>query len=141
MAIRKLFIFMTLVLLMCSPCLAEEKKAEPKIQAEEFLGFIISGESDKGFDIIFSGTSMEKHKKQQLELIKNQTKSGLPLYGKLIGKEFISEKTYGSRVVKLTYFLYSDLAPITWVFHFYKVDKSWLLYNIVFNDQVQTMDL
>jgi hypothetical protein len=84
---------------------------------------------------LFVGSAIPKNKPQAVALLKTQTQSGLPLYGKIIGYEFVKEESYGTSIDRLVYILKSDGGPTIWEFYFYKPADSWFLSNVVFNDQ------
>lgn len=68
-------------------------------------------------------------------MLKQQTESGLPVFGKSIGYEFISEETFGTSIVRYVHVLKSEKGPTTLEFFFYKPENEWFLANIIFNDQ------
>lgn len=114
-------------------CAAEP--ASPKDKTEAFLSSIQDGNISDAYDRLFIGSSIPQDKPQAISLIKIQTKSGLPLYGKILGYDFVKEEKYGSSIVRLIYILRSEKAPTIWEFYFYKPKKSWFLANVIFNDQ------
>lgn len=107
----------------------------PKEKVEAFLASVQKGDISGGYDRLFVGSAIPQDKPQAIALIKTQTQSGLPLYGKILGYEFIKEEKYGSSIVRLLYILKSEKAPTIWEFHYYKPKESWFLANVIFNDQ------
>jgi hypothetical protein len=79
-------------------------------------------------------------KPQAVDLLKAQTASGLPMYGKVLGFEKIIEEKFGISIVRLVYVLKSEKAPTIWEFYFYKPQTNWFLGNVMFNDQFQSLD-
>jgi hypothetical protein len=73
-------------------------------------------------------------------MLKQQTQTVLPIYGEVIGYEFLREETFGDSVVRLVYLLKSEKHPTVWEFYFYKPKTEWFLSNILFNDQFQLLD-
>jgi hypothetical protein len=138
---KKFLLFgLILFFILTLPCVAKSQN-NPKNQAEKFLDRIINGDIDNAFDKIFEGTFLPSKRPDEIKFTKNQTKAGLPIYGKLIGKELISETSYGSHIVKLKYALFTEIIPIVWIFHFYKPDDKWMVYNITFNDRFTFLDM
>lgn len=72
--------------------------------------------------------------------MKTQTKSGLPLYGAILGCDFVREEAFGKSVTRLVYILKSEKAPTVWQFYFYKPADKWFLGNVVFNDQFDALE-
>lgn len=107
----------------------------PRAKAESFLGSVVAGDIAGGYDRLFIGSAIPKNKPQAVMLLKTQTQSGLPLYGKIIGYEFVKEESSGTSIDRLVYILKSELGPTIWEFYFYKPMDSWFLSNVVFNDQ------
>lgn len=109
--------------------------ASPKEKAEAFLASVQKGDISGGYDRLFMGSAIPQDKPQAITLVKTQTQSGLPLYGKILGYDFIKEEKHGSSVVRLVYLLKSEKAPTIWEFHFYKPTDAWFLASVIFNDQ------
>lgn len=107
----------------------------PKAQIDQFFNSVVSGNISAAYDKLFTGSSIPKDKPQAVSMLKQQTSSGLPLYGKLLGYEYISEKKSGKSIVRYVYVLKSEKAPTTWEFFFYKPKDKWFLANVIFNDQ------
>lgn len=107
----------------------------PKQMAEAFLASVQKGDISDGYDRLFMGSAIPQDKPQAIALVKTQTQSGLPLYGKILGYEMVKEEKFGTSIVRLVYILKSEKAPIIWEFHFYKPKGSWFLANVIFNDQ------
>jgi hypothetical protein len=107
----------------------------PRAKAEAFLGSIVAGDIAAGYDRLFVGSAIPKNKPQAVELLKTQTQSGLPLYSKILGYEFVKEESYGTSIDRLVFILKSEVGPTIWELYFYKPADSWFLTNVVFNDQ------
>jgi hypothetical protein len=73
-------------------------------------------------------------------MLKQQTQTGLPIYGKVLGYELIREEAFGDSVTRLVYLLKSEKHPTVWEFYFYKPESEWFLSNILFNDQFQLLE-
>lgn len=138
---KPVFPFLLTLIVFFTSLPALQAKPLPKAQAEAFLDSIVQGDVDKAYNTIFKDTSTQRMKPQDLEMVKAQTRAGLPMYGKTEGWEMISESQYGERLVKYKYVLYTPTAPIVWIFHFYRVNGTqWDLYNIYFDDKVHSLD-
>ena len=111
------------------------ERTVPKEKADAFFTSIRKGDISGGYDRLLLGSSIPEDKPQAVTLLKTQTQTGLPLYGKVLGYELIKEEKFGSTVVRLLYILKSEKGPTTWELYFYKPKESWFLVNINFNDQ------
>ena len=107
----------------------------PKDKVEDFFNSIVSGKISDAYDKLFIGSSIPQDKPQAVTLLKQQTENGLPLYGKLLGYEYISEESFGSSIVRYVCVLKSEKGPTVWEFFFYKPKNEWFLANVIFNDQ------
>ena len=119
-----------------STCLAKE----PGEFVEEFFTQVKAGKVATGYDILLSGSGIPAMKPQAVDMLKTQTASGLPMYGKVLGFERIREEKFGTSIVRLVYVLKSEKAPTIWEFYFYKPQTNWFLANVLFNDQFQLLD-
>lgn len=131
-------IFLLLSSIMSSSVYAKENN--PTEMADSFLHLIQDGRINEAYDELFIGSSIPTSKPQAVQMLKTQTSSGLPLYGKIVGFEKILEESFGNSTVRLIYILKSELAPTVWEFYFYKPFGSWFLASIKFNDQFQFLD-
>jgi hypothetical protein len=93
------------------------------------------GDANTAYDQLFVGSSIPTDKPQALTVLKQQTQAGLPLYGKILGYEFVLEEQLSESVVRYLYFMKAEKMPITWEFYFYKPKSQWVLVNVMFNDQ------
>jgi hypothetical protein len=118
------------------PCLAKE----PGEFVEEFFAQVKAGKVAAGYDLLFSGSGIPATKPQAVDMLKTQTASGLPMFGKVLGFERIREEKFGASIVRLVYVLNSEKAPTIWEFYFYKPQANWFLANVLFNDQFQLLD-
>jgi hypothetical protein len=107
----------------------------PKAKVEQFFNTVVSGNISGAYDKLFIGSSIPTDKPQAVSLLKQQTSGGLPLYGKLLGYEYISEEKHGNSIIRYVYVLKSEKAPTVWEFFFYKPKDEWFLANVIFNDQ------
>ena len=117
---------------------AEEKS--PKSFTETFLVTLKEGKISQAYDQLFVGSDIPISKPQAVDLIKSQTESMLPLYGKIIGFELIQEEKFGTSIVRLVYVLKMEKVPTVWEFYFYKPKTTWFLGNLLFNDQFNLLE-
>jgi len=118
------------------PLLAHAKDpVSPQEQTETFLSSIQHGNISEGYDRLFEGSQIPSAKPQAISMLKQQTKGGLPLYGKIIGFEKVKEEKFGNSILRFVYVLKSETHPTIWEFYFYQPKKSWFLINVKFNDQ------
>ncbi len=111
--------------------------ATPKTKAEQFFTTLMQGKVDMAYDSLFQGSMIAEQKPQAVELLKRQTKLGLPMYGRVLGFELSKEQRFGKSVVRLVYILKLERHPMVWEFYFYRPKSIWILSNVRFNDQFQ----
>jgi hypothetical protein len=136
---KRMIVFVLSGIMTCaiaSSCLAKE----PTEFVEEFFGQVRAGKVAEGYDILLAGSGIPAMKPQAVDVLKTQTASNLPMYGKILGFEKIREEKFGASVVRLVYLLKSEKAPTVWEFFFYKPQTNWFLANILFNDQFQLIN-
>jgi len=124
-----------LIILLFSTFGAHASGSLPKHKVEQFFNTVLSGKISDAYDQLFIGSSIPSDKPQAVAMLKQQTKNGLPIYGKLLTYEYISEEKFGTSIVRYVYVLKSEKAPTTWEFFFYKAKENWFLANVIFNDQ------
>lgn len=112
-----------------------QSPASPKAMVETFLSSVQKGNINPAFDQLFIGSSIPTDKPQALAALKQQTLGGLPIFGKVLGYEFVLEEQLSESVVRYLYFLKLEKMPTTWEFYFYKPKSQWVLVNIMFTDQ------
>ena len=137
--IKRLYIPILLILFVLTPS-AHAIEQGPKETVESFFHMIQKGRIGEAYDMLFKGSRIPASKPQAVQLLKTQTASGLPLYGKILGFERIRDEKIGTSVIRLVYLLKSELAPTVWEFYFYKTKSNWFLASIKFNDQFQLLD-
>lgn len=129
-----------LMILLCFPLVVQAAEAtSPQEKAETFLGSLKSGNVSAAYDNLFAGSSIPADKPQAVSMLKQQTQTALPIYGKVIGHELLYEEKFGASVIRLVYLLKSEKHPTVWEFYFYKPKVEWFLSNILFNDQFQLL--
>lgn len=125
------------LILICVCQLAEAK--EPKEFTDKFFKMVQSGKIPEAYDQLFIGSQIPAQKPQAVDMLKRQTTSGLPMYGKILGVELIREEKIGESIVRLVYVLRSEMAPTVWEFYFYRPKLDWFLANIIFNDEFKLL--
>ena len=108
--------------------------AAPMQKAETFLSKLMAERIGPAYDELFAGSSIAS-KPQAVALLKNQTATVRSLYGKLLGYERVSSRTFGDSVVRLLYIMKYEVHPIVFEFYFYRVSRRWILVKVQFNDQ------
>jgi len=109
--------------------------AIPTKKAEQFLSTLLQGEVDKAYDSLFQGSVIPERKPQAVDMLKRQTKMGLPVFGKGLGFELSNQQEFGKSIVRLVYIFKCELHPLIWEFYFYRPNSEWVLSNIRFNDE------
>ena len=71
--------------------------------------------------------------------LKQQTESGLPLYGKVLGYEVVYNEQLSNSLARLVYILKLERHPTIWEFYFYKPGDQWILINVKFNDKLDML--
>lgn len=110
---------------------------EPAEAVEAFFATVQAGDIHAAYDKLFVGSPIPSKQPQQVDMLKMQTKSGLPLLGNILGVEKVREELLGASVIRLVYIMKMDLSPLVWEFHFYKPQTQWILAKVIFNDQLQ----
>lgn len=136
---KKLVIFMLVGIIVCAVANISFAK-EPGEFIEEFLTQVKAGKVEEAYDNLFAGSGIPTMKPQAVDMLKRQTVSGLPMYGKILGFEKVREERFGTSVIRSIYILKSEKSPTVWEFYFYKPTSKWFLANIMFNDQFQLLD-
>lgn len=121
-------------LIVFSPVRAQDA-ATPRARAEQFLTAVSRGEIDAAYELVFAGSTIPAVKPGAIDMLKRQTQAALPVYGRALGHELAIEKTFGTSVVRLVYIHKFEKHPIIWEFFFYRADKTWILSQVLFNDQ------
>ena len=134
---KLILVLLSLLLLPLSSAIAAAPL--PRQSVESFFTAVINGKIAEGYDQLFAGSSIPQDKPQAVASLKQQTQSGLPLYGKISGFEQISEEKFGSSIVRYVYVLKSEKGPTIWEFFFYKPNDSWFLGNVVFSYQFTSL--
>ena len=129
-------ILFTIVLFMA--CLAAHAQTAPE-RAERFLDEVATPESDAAFDRLFAGSGFAELKPQALATLKSQTKMAMGLYGKPIGIEKIREEDLSPSLKRLVYLQKFEGYPVAWEFYFYRPKTEWLINQIQFKDQVDSL--
>ena len=95
------------------------RAGEPRQQVEAFFDAVVGGDIDAAFDGLFRGSYVLQSRPEQVEYLKSQSKAALPLYGALIGYDFIADAPFGASVRRLVFVLKAEKHPIVWVFDYY----------------------
>jgi hypothetical protein len=135
---KKMAVFVLAGIICCAIATTGFAK-EPREFVEEFFNYVKTGKVSQGYDILFAGSGIPAMKPQAVDMLKTQTASGLPMYGKILGFEKVREEKFGISIVRLVYILKSEKVPTIWEFYFYKPQTNWFLGNIIFNDQFQLL--
>lgn len=111
------------------------RASEPRQQVEAFLDAVVAGNIDEAYDRLFKGSYMLQSKPEQVENLKSQSKAALPLYGALLGYDFIADAPFGASVRRLVYILKAEKQPIVWVFYYYCPKDAWFLSAVALDDE------
>ncbi|MBW1645740.1 MAG: hypothetical protein JRJ56_05355 [Deltaproteobacteria bacterium] len=129
-------LLLLIILLLAFPAAASPPaKTSPRDITEAFFQLLAAGKVAAAYDRLFAGSPIPADKPQAVQVLRQQTKNVLPLYGAVLGYDFISEKNYGQAVARLVYVLKSAKGPTVWEFYFYRPRDSWFLANVTFNDR------
>lgn len=134
---KKFIVSLSLVLLplFTFPALAKT----PKLIVENFLTDIQKGKISEAYDKLFVGSNIATAKPQAVTTLKHQTKTGLPLYGKILGFEMVHHEQLSASLTRLVYVLKLERLPTIWQFYFYKPANNWILINVKFNDKLDLL--
>jgi hypothetical protein len=121
------------------PAFAEEKAETlaPRARADAFLVALQGGQLDTAVDGLVRDSPMLQGKPQELEVMKNQTKSMLPIYGPMLGFENVKDQAVGDSLIYLVFLARHEKHPISWRFVFYKAKDRWLLSAFKWSDSFE----
>ena len=103
--------------------------------AEAFLTRIGKGQIGSAYDELFRGSPMSTQS-MQVDALKRQTQSVLPIYGTILGFELYRQEKFGESLVRLLYIQRFEKHPIVWKFWIYKPTNTWHVDMVAFNDQL-----
>ncbi len=112
----------------------------PKEKSEAFLNLLLVGQVDNAYDQIFQGSTALTDKPQDIAALKKETTTGINLYGKVLGFDFVTQKIYGTSVVREIYLLKTEKLPLVWNFYYYRVSTDWVLVSIYFSDNTKELN-
>jgi hypothetical protein len=125
-----------LLCLVSSVCWAQAAPPQtPQQRVETFLKQVAAGQSDQAIDQLSRGSGMAELKPQALQGMKSQTKAAMEVYGTAIGFEKIQEVDFSGSLKRFTYLQKFERYPVIWEVYFYKPKDTWVINQIVFNDQ------
>ncbi len=105
-------------------------------KTETFLSKLMAEQIGPAYDELFAGSTIARSKPQAVAYLKSQTATLRSLYGKVLGYERLSSRTFGDSGVRLLYILKYEVSPIVFEFYFYRVSGEWILVKVRFNDQM-----
>ena len=129
-----------MVVIFCLLFATNTAAKEPQEFVEEFFKLIKIGKVSEAYNGLFEGSTIPASKPQAVEMLKRQTSSGLPLYGKILGHKNLRKEIFGESIIRLVYILKSETAPTVWEFYFYKPLDRWFLVKIMFNDEFKLIE-
>lgn len=133
--------FLISICLLLGPVLTHSAAAQtPQQMVERFLTGIQQGKISESYDQLFVGSTILASKPQAVSTLKHQTKTGLPLYGKILGYEKVHNEQFSNSLARLVYILKLERHPTIWQFYFYKPGSQWVLINVKFNDQLDLLN-
>lgn len=112
---------------------------DPKQRSATFFRLLIEGQTNQAYDGLFAGAGTIGVQAPAIDAVKSQTTAQLPIYGKPIDSEFISEEKFGTSVVRLVYVLKMERHPVVWEFYFYRPHDDWVLSQVVFDDRFRVL--
>ncbi len=124
-----------LILVFVSASPAQDKS--PKAMTEGFFRLLMENKMPEAYTHLFVGSPVPKLRPEETDVIKQQTKTTLADYGKILGYDLIREEKFGGSVLRLVYLLKSELVPTVWQFFFYKPDSEWYLLGVTFFDDAE----
>lgn len=128
-------IFAMPLLILCAGISFSAMAQTPQQIAEKFLTGLKDGKVSASYDELFAGSNILTAQPEAVKKLKQQTESGLPLYGKVLGFEVVHNEQLSKSLARLVYVLKLERHPTIWQFHFYKPQDKWVLINVRFNDK------
>ena len=132
----KIVLLLLAGILLCSAAKPQNANYEKKI--DKFLLGILKGEIDNSYNELVSGTLIET-KKQEMQMIKDQTRMIVNIHGNGINYEFIKKQKYGDSIVRLMYIIKCEKMPIAFEFYFYKASTNWKLIHFYVSDELDLL--
>lgn len=119
-----------------SPAVAQEAGGTqtPQARAEACLAAVQKGEIDAAIDNLVSDSPMLQAKPQELAVLKNQTRSLLPIYGAMQGFEKVKEESVGTSITYFVFVARHEKHPIAWRFIFYRSQDRWFVSAFKWSD-------
>lgn len=112
--------------------------AEVRSVIDSFFGMIKSGECQKAYEMLLSGTRLKENKENAQTLVV-KTEQALNVYGKPTTQELYDQKLVGERLMATTYLTHHPLQPLRWRFVFYRADKNWVLIDVRVDDVLEDL--
>ena len=109
--------------------------SSPTSIAETFLARVGKGDVGPAYDQLFRNSPMSTQS-LQMDALKRQTQSVLPIYGQVLGYELYKQEKFGESLVRLFYIQRFEKHPIVWKFWIYKPGGTWQVNMVTFNDQL-----
>ena len=117
----------------------ESKDAAKKL-TDQIMVKVAAGDIEGGFLLMKPYLIVPE---SEFNVMVEQTKLQLPAiqgrYGKILGAEFISEKTVGKSLLKIIQIQKFEKHIIRWRFIFYSPDGKWVLNTFNFDDKIYSM--
>jgi hypothetical protein len=103
------------------------------------MRIVTSGSPNIGTQIL--GTSeLMRGRTTELTVLDGQIASQLPLYGRIIDWERISDRRIGTHIVRRAYVVRHERMVTIWYIAYVQLPDRWQVVGITFNDRVQDFD-
>ena len=130
------------ILIFCSLFLLALPTAQAQTTSDALLEEFFTKyalDTDTGFDYLFGTNRWMGADNEGVNNVKSRIKNLLGLVGNYIGYEVISEKALGESLKKVVVVVKYERQPLRFNFELYKPDKTWIIFNFSFNEELFEM--
>ena len=107
-----------------------ETEADTDKIIARFFSYLQRKEVDQAFDQLTRGTRLAEMA-EKVKTMKSMTKDAIEVLGPIVGYEFVSKKSVGTRLMRYTVISLGKRLPLRWHFYFYKPEDTWKLIEIL----------
>lgn len=117
-----------------------ESKDAAKTLTDQIMAKVASGDIEKGLLLMKPYLIIPE---SEFNVLLEQTKLQLPVmqgrFGKVVGAEFIKEKTVGKSLLQIVQIQKFEKHIMRWNFIFYSPNGKWVLNTFNFDDNIRSM--
>lgn len=115
-----------------------EGEREFRARIDSFFKYLQSEKTSEAFASLTKGSPMSK-KPESVNALVKQTSEVMKAYGQARSNELIRVNRLGAKLIRFTYFSYSDDAPLRWEFISFNGKAGWQLLDISVNSDFESL--